>query len=495
MKKIMNFLKDLFRIRLSETPEGRTIVFGYPLKIRSILFLIFAIAFTEIALLLTGFSAVNSFRSEGIYILGLLLLVFITGLILIFYLVSRFFENSENLYIFFIILISAVTFSFEKYVLHSGIFPQFSLRTTILLWIVFTGLFFSLLRKQLPAPALTLLSGILFSGILVCIPFAMNMFPLMLFSWIFIPFGIGIFPYSPVLAISAFATALYLTLKQLKVSFPIRYFRAAVGIIVTIVLVSVSYFGVFLYKWKSISDSFIEAEGNTGKGRLDEDLSKEIRAAKYLNPDHFLETYLKTEPVRGIQSFFDLLSLRNGTYDILSYPAAFFFAEYPSPERSTRENLIKILFQDDYTAFDSGWGDKGVHTTLANTSIQIFPELRAAYTETVLTIQNEDDFQKEAIFTIHVPEGSAASRLSLWIDGKEEPGRLALKSKAKTAYNQIVNVQARDPALLEWKDGSRYRLKIFPVPGHGFRTVRVGFSVPLELKAQSLIYHSPGFEG
>jgi XrtN system VIT domain protein len=376
----------------------------------------------------------------------------------------------------------------------SVLFPEFTFRTTLLLWIVFIALFMSIFRRHLPGVALVILLVLNVTGIFACLPFVMNMMPFMLFGWIFIFVGIGVFPYSPIIGLAAFVAASVKMAQTLRESHSFKYYRAGIASIVITLLFTVAYSGLFLYRWRSISDSFVSAEGSAVHEAIDADLSPEIRAAKYLTADHVLEMYMKTNN-RSLDSIFDFLPGRQGNYDLFGSTASLIFSDYPSPRAETRESLMNLIFRTDYTAYESIWGYKNTYTSEIRTRVQLFPAIRAAYVESVLTVRNSSDQQEEAIYTIHVPEGSAASRLGLWINGKEESSRLTLKSKAQRAYHQIVNVESRDPSILEWRDGSRYRLKVFPIPPRGFRTVRVGFTVPLAAVDGELLFTPVRFEG
>lgn len=492
MKSINNFLKDLFALRGNRDPIT---FFGTELPVKHALMIIASIVMLEVLTVICSLFFIDKTSIYSIYIIASIMVISLAGLIAVFYLTSKLLINASSLYLLIILIFSGTTFGFEKFVLNSELFPEFTLRTTVLLYAVFTGLSISIFRKYLPGPVLAALLPVLITGFFVTIPFTISMLPLMLFSWIFIFAGIGIFPYSPVFAMSAFAIASVSILNTLKISRHPKYYRYGVASIILSTVFIMAYAGIFFYRWKSISDTFVSSERTGANAQIDGDLSPEIRAAKYLTADHVLEIYMKTDHSDGIKSMFDILSKKHGEYDIAGFTASIIFSNYPSPKNELRENLMNILYRINYTAYESIWGSKNTYTSDISTRIQLFPAIRTAYVESILTVRNSSDMQEEAIYTIHVPEGSAASRLGLWINGREETARLTLKSNARKAYNQIVNVESRDPSLLEWKDGSRYRLKVFPVPGGGFRTVRVGFTVPLKFQNNSAVFNPVRIEG
>jgi XrtN system VIT domain protein len=121
-----------------------------------------------------------------------------------------------------------------------------------------------------------------------------------------------------------------------------------------------------------------------------------------------------------------------------------------------------------------------------------------AYTEKMLTIRNNTSWQwsrQEAIYTFHLPEGSAISSLSLWIDGKEEKSRLTTKAKADSAYHQIVGLENRDPSVLHWQEGNTVSVRVFPCTADENRRFKIGITSPLTKRGDQLIYENASFEG
>ena len=96
--------------------------------------------------------------------------------------------------------------------------------------------------------------------------------------------------------------------------------------------------------------------------------------------------------------------------------------------------MLHLLYGQSHAYLDRLWRGHSLITTNVQTHVQIHPELRVAYTETTLSIFNEDqdsnhkvmglrlsagNVPQEAIYTISVPEGSICTKLSLWVNGEE----------------------------------------------------------------------------
>ena len=101
----------------------------------------------------------------------------------------------------------------------------------------------------------------------------------------------------------------------------------------------------------------------------------------------------------------------------------------------------------------------------------------------------------EAIYSFQLPEGSVATSLSLWVSGIERKGVLTTKEKAKAVYNTIVGVQSRDPSLMQWREGNRVVVRIFPVTYEMPRTFKCGFTTPLKASNSTLDYKSLNING
>lgn len=144
------------------------------------------------------------------------------------------------------------------------------------------------------------------------------------------------------------------------------------------------------------------------------------------------------------------------------------------------------------------WSGDQLVTQDIITQARIYPEYRLAYTEKTLTIANtaQNSWQtQEAIYTFYLPEGSVATSLSLWINGKEEKGYLTTKSKAQAAYTTIVGVESRDPSVVHWQEGNTLSVRVFPCTSQEARRVKIGITSPLKENNGELIYENIYFKG
>ena len=63
----------------------------------------------------------------------------------------------------------------------------------------------------------------------------------------------------------------------------------------------------------------------------------------------------------------------------------------------------------------------------------------------------------------------------MYVDGNFMEGGMAERDYARTVYEKIVRTQ-RDPALLEWVDGSTFKMRVFPLEGRQEKRIILSYS-------------------
>lgn len=108
-----------------------------------------------------------------------------------------------------------------------------------------------------------------------------------------------------------------------------------------------------------------------------------------------------------------------------------------------------------------------------------------SYLEWTLEFKNAAAVQREARAQIALPPGGVVSRLTLWVNGEEREAAFAGCSQVREAYQQVVNVQRRDPVLVTSCGPDRVLMQCFPVPANGGTIkVRLGITAPLRLESE-----------
>jgi hypothetical protein len=96
-----------------------------------------------------------------------------------------------------------------------------------------------------------------------------------------------------------------------------------------------------------------------------------------------------------------------------------------------------------------------------------------AQTEVEEVFQNDSDRVLEGRYVFPLPADATITGLTLFVGDKPVEGELVEKKRAAAIFQSIVEdtVRPRDPALLEWVSGSKFSLKVFPIPAKGSRKV------------------------
>lgn len=164
-----------------------------------------------------------------------------------------------------------------------------------------------------------------------------------------------------------------------------------------------------------------------------------------------------------------------------------------------RVKILQSITDGRHQANERLWSGDNLTTSYIVSDIDVFPDLRLAYTEKYLDVKNSFTrtwrSDEEAIYTFQLPEGSVITSLSLWINGKEEKGILTTKQKATTAYKTIVGVEQRDPSVVQWQEGNTVTARIFPCTNKEQRKFKIGITSPLVERDGQIVYKNITFRG
>ena len=82
----------------------------------------------------------------------------------------------------------------------------------------------------------------------------------------------------------------------------------------------------------------------------------------------------------------------------------------------------------------------------------------------IVTYFNHHSDRVEGTFLFPLPADASLSRLAMYVDGNLNEGGMVERQYGRSVYESIVN-RAQDPALLEWVDGTTFRMRVFPLEG------------------------------
>jgi XrtN system VIT domain protein len=240
----------------------------------------------------------------------------------------------------------------------------------------------------------------------------------------------------------------------------------------------------------------------------DNQLPAWVKVARSVKDDWLTEVILKSDLVYTIynnrfESRFSSLNSdwnESRKHDPLVYISSGFATTTLSHD--DRRTILMSLGDSRHKTEERLWSGDNLTTSYIVTDVDIYPELRLAYSEQYMNVRNnalqEDSWwgdTEEAIYTFQLPEGSVVTSLSLWIDGKEEKGILTSKQKATNAYQTIVGKERRDPSVVHWQEGNTISVRVFPCTTEEERKFKIGVTTPLPVIDGKVVYKNITFRG
>jgi len=107
------------------------------------------------------------------------------------------------------------------------------------------------------------------------------------------------------------------------------------------------------------------------------------------------------------------------------------------------------------------------------------------------TYFNHLSSRTEGTFFFPLPADASISRLAMYVEGKLMEGGMAERDYARQVYESIVNTR-RDPALLEWVDGTTFKMRVFPLEGRQEKRIVISYTQKLPGINGQTDYRFPG---
>ena len=101
-----------------------------------------------------------------------------------------------------------------------------------------------------------------------------------------------------------------------------------------------------------------------------------------------------------------------------------------------------------------------------------------ATVRTLIVFGNPNDRVLEGELEFSLPDGASVCGYALDIDGRMRDGVVVKKDEARIAFEAEVKAGV-DPGLVEQVKGNVWKTRVYPIPAHGARTVRVEYVTPL----------------
>jgi len=119
--------------------------------------------------------------------------------------------------------------------------------------------------------------------------------------------------------------------------------------------------------------------------------------------------------------------------------------------------------------------------------------IEAGFARTTIdqTYFNHEPWRMEGTFYFPLPPDASLSRLAMYVNGKLMEGGMAERNYARQVFESIVSRQ-KDPALLEWLDGSTFKMRVFPLEGRQEKRIVLSYTQKLPSLYDRTQYRFPG---
>jgi ferric-dicitrate binding protein FerR (iron transport regulator)/tetratricopeptide (TPR) repeat protein len=139
--------------------------------------------------------------------------------------------------------------------------------------------------------------------------------------------------------------------------------------------------------------------------------------------------------------------------------------------------------------------DRDWNLALAQHDVKVRIVGPVARTEITETFKNDSNETLEGVYQFPLPPDAQIDSLELDVEGGFEQGAFVDKQRGAKIWQGVIDKATpkleiarkpdeiiwvdgswRDPALLDWKRGGRFELRIFPIPAKGQRTIKIAYT-------------------
>jgi TonB family protein len=163
------------------------------------------------------------------------------------------------------------------------------------------------------------------------------------------------------------------------------------------------------------------------------------------------------------------------------------------------------------TARRPGRKGKGLPLQLADHDVKVRIQQGLARTEITETFHNPTRNTLEGTYRFPLPAGARISRLALYVGDRLEEGTIVERGRAAKIWRGVIRQATpkqlrkkkeeyiwvpgpwKDPALLQWRKGNQFELRIFPIPPRSSRKVILAYteSLPRTARGRRYVYPLP----
>ncbi|MDA1161972.1 MAG: VIT domain-containing protein [Planctomycetota bacterium] len=106
------------------------------------------------------------------------------------------------------------------------------------------------------------------------------------------------------------------------------------------------------------------------------------------------------------------------------------------------------------------------------------------------TYFNHTHERQEGTFKFPLPPDASLSRLAMYVNGELMEGGMVERDHGRNVFEQIMHTK-RDPALLEWVDGSTFKMRVFPLEPRQEKRIVLSYTQRLPSDYDRTTYRFP----
>ena len=128
--------------------------------------------------------------------------------------------------------------------------------------------------------------------------------------------------------------------------------------------------------------------------------------------------------------------------------------------------------------------------SLRNYGIDVYIKDGFARTTIDQTYFNHEQGRLEGTFYFPLPPDASISRLAMYVNGRLMEGGMAEREHARDVF-ETIKYRSLDPALLEWVDGSTFKMRVFPLEGRQEKRIVLSYTQRLDTSYGRTQYRFP----
>lgn len=120
--------------------------------------------------------------------------------------------------------------------------------------------------------------------------------------------------------------------------------------------------------------------------------------------------------------------------------------------------------------------------------VEIINQMAKTSIDQVFINNHPRDIEGDFIFPL--PAKATISEFAMYIGDKKVEGKILDRNEARRIYEDIVR-RLKDPALLEYVGRNMFRARVYPIPAHGEKRIRLSYSQILKAEGNLVRYVYP----